>query len=192
MLSRPLFPRTMLPYVVDSPFLMTAPLIILSFAAVMLGYFTHELFLSFGSSFYLNSLFTHPNTNIFLFDASLGETGLISLIPVTFLFLIFLIFFIAPFKSLSTPASRADYINNINLTPTLSKFSLTTHFTLLNYFNVFYHWIKYIILSISNYVYRYIDKGFLEVFGPLGCTRLINFWGYLFEKFSTGFLSHYA
>lgn len=38
MLSRPLFPRTMLPFVTDSPFLMTIPLIILSLGAVMLGY----------------------------------------------------------------------------------------------------------------------------------------------------------
>jgi hypothetical protein len=38
MFSRPLFPRTMLPFVTDSPLLKTAPLIILSIAAVMLGY----------------------------------------------------------------------------------------------------------------------------------------------------------
>lgn len=83
MFSRPLFPRTLLPLVQDSPFFMTAPLVVLSFGAVLLGFFTQEMFLSNGSTVFLNSLFTHPLANTFLFDASFGG-GLISFIPVTF------------------------------------------------------------------------------------------------------------
>lgn len=69
MFSRPLFSRAMLPFVIDSPLLMTLPLILLSIGAIMLGYFSNELFLSYGSPFYLNSIFSHPNSNSFLFDA---------------------------------------------------------------------------------------------------------------------------
>lgn len=83
MISRPLFSRTLLPIVVDSPMLKTAPLIVLSFGAVLKGYFTQEMFLSNGSTVFLNSLFTHPNANVFIFDANFGG-GLISFIPVTF------------------------------------------------------------------------------------------------------------
>ncbi len=42
MMSRPLFSRTMVPFVIDSSFLMTGPLLILSLGADMLGYFTNE------------------------------------------------------------------------------------------------------------------------------------------------------
>lgn len=98
MFSRPLFSRAMLPFVVDSPLLMTLPLLILSVGAIMLGYFSNELFLSYGSPFYLNSIFSHPNSNSFLFDASFGASSL-ALIPLSFLFLILFILFISPFPS---------------------------------------------------------------------------------------------
>ena len=98
MMSRPLFSKSLLPFVVDSSFLMTGPLLILSIGAVILGYFTNEIFLGFGSTFYLNSIFTHPNAPTFLFDATFGGS-IISIIPVTFLFLILLILFISPFNS---------------------------------------------------------------------------------------------
>ncbi len=190
MFSRPLFPRTMLPFVTDSPLLKTAPLIILSIAAVMLGYQTQELFLSYGSTFYINSIFTHPNANTFLFDASYGGS-LLSLIPVTFQFLIFLILIISPFSSSNT-SSNSSRIRLIHTQDIRPHFNFTTHFTLLNYFNVFYHWIKYFGLVQSNYLFRYVDKGFLEFFGPLGILRLLHYWGFLIESLSTGFIPHYA
>jgi hypothetical protein len=105
MMSRPLFSKSMLPFVVDSSFLMTGPLLVLSIGAVMMGYFTNEIFLAFGSTFYLNSIFTHPNAPTFLFDATFGGS-IISIIPVTFLFLIFMILFISPFASSSISSDR--------------------------------------------------------------------------------------
>jgi NADH-ubiquinone oxidoreductase chain 5 len=111
MFSRPLFSRAMLPFVVDSPLLMTLPLLILSVGAIFLGYFSNELFLSYGSPFYLNSIFSHPNSNSFLFDASFGASSL-ALIPLSFLFLILFILFISPFpssffSSFSSPSSSS-------------------------------------------------------------------------------------
>ena len=201
MLSRPLFPKAKQPFVTDSPLLKTIPLIILSVAAVMFGYLTHELFLSFGSTFYLNSIYTHPNTTSFLFDASFGGS-LVSLIPVTFQLLILLILVIKnPFISHKDTRTikgiligndlqdknQLQYSGKANL-----NFNQTTHFTLLNHFNVFYHWIKYIALVWSNHIYRYLDKGVLEFFGPLGFLKLLHYWGFLIELISTGFIPHYA
>jgi len=47
-------------------------------------------------------------------------------------------------------------------------------------------------LSLSNYMFRYIDKGFLEFFGPLGFLKTLHYWGFLIELISTGFILHYA
>jgi hypothetical protein len=47
-------------------------------------------------------------------------------------------------------------------------------------------------LKLANSMYRYIDKGFLELFGPLGATRTVHYLSYYLESFSTGFIPHYA
>ena len=189
-LSRPLFPRSFIPFVIDSNMLKTGPLIILSIAAVTLGYLTSELFLSYGSTFYLNSIFTHPLAHTFLFDASFGGS-IVSLIPLSFLLVFFLILIISPFSSSSSSSSLSLPSNP---SPSFSHlpFNFTTHFTLLNYFNVFYHWVMYFGLVLSNFMFRYIDKGFLEFFGPLGFLRSLHFFGFYIELFSTGFIPHYA
>lgn len=185
MYSRPLFPRTFMPYVTDSPLFMTTPLIILSFAAIKFGYFSSEAFLSAGSTFYINSIFTHPNVHTFLFDASFGSS-LLSFLPITFLFLFIFILFINPFSS----------NHNIHrpsvLYPIRSQFNFTTHFGILNYFGVFYHWVMFYVFVLSNFFYRYIDKGFLEFFGPLGILKFLHYLGFLIELLSTGFIPHYA
>jgi NADH:ubiquinone oxidoreductase subunit 5 (subunit L)/multisubunit Na+/H+ antiporter MnhA subunit len=262
MFSRPLFSRAMLPFVIDSPLLMTIPLLILSVGAIMLGYFSNELFLSYGSPFYLNSIFSHPNSNSFLFDASFGASS-IALLPLSFLFIILFILFISPFPNSSSSSSYSStssssvikypLISNYNflinifnnpsysllfnypheekktlinsqydvffndilnesspnsytsissnfsythssysITPIKASFNLTTHFTLLNYFNVFYHWIIFYSLVLSNAVYRHLDKGFLESFGPNGLLQFLHYIGFYITSFSSGFIPHYA
>ena len=196
MMSRPLFPKAILPFVVDSSFIMTTPLLILSFGAVTLGFFSNEIFLSFGNTFYINSIFTLPNAPTSLFDASFGGS-LISLIPVTFLFLVLLILVISPFNPSSSSSSSIPIHSFTPLTPSSSSsftpsFNLTTHFTLLNYFNVFYHWVKFFGLMLSNFIFRYLDKGTFETFGPLGFLKTFHFFGFRLESLSTGFIPHYA
>lgn len=125
--------------------------------------------------------------------------------PLSFLLLIFLILII----NLPIPSNKSEDLSIERNPKILSEknqkvsyeigtktvnlgYSLTTHFSLLNYFNVFYHWIMYLVLVASNYLYRYIDKGFLEFFGPLGLLRFINYSGFLVEIISTGYIPHYA
>lgn len=50
----------------------------------------------------------------------------------------------------------------------------------------------FLALSLSNYIFRYIDKGFLEFFGPFGFLKTLHYWGFLIELLSTGFIPHYA
>jgi hypothetical protein len=47
-------------------------------------------------------------------------------------------------------------------------------------------------LALSNFMFRYIDKGFLEFFGPLGFLKAIHYWGFLIEALSTAFIPHYT
>ena len=82
-LSSPNHPLTILPYIHDSGFKINLPLIILSFAAVFLGYLSNDLFLGIGSEYFNNSIFIHPNNNRIL-DAT-NAHSLLPLIPLLFI-----------------------------------------------------------------------------------------------------------
>jgi hypothetical protein len=80
MLSRPAFPKSIVPYVTDSSKVMTIPLLIISIGAVTLGYFTHEKFYGLGSTFYNNSIFIHPSSPSSLLDGPFSAS-ILSMIP---------------------------------------------------------------------------------------------------------------
>lgn len=100
MLSRPAFPKSIIPYVTDSSKIMTIPLLIISIGAVTIGYFTHELFLSYGSTFYQHALFIHPGSSSSLLDGPLSESKL-ALVPLLFLLLMSILLFIKDYTSSS-------------------------------------------------------------------------------------------
>jgi hypothetical protein len=47
-------------------------------------------------------------------------------------------------------------------------------------------------LVLSNSIYRHLDKGFLESFGPNGLLQFLHFIGFNISSFSSGFIPHYA
>jgi NADH-ubiquinone oxidoreductase chain 5 len=85
-LSKPLFPKALIPYIKDSGKLMTIPLLILSLAAITIGYLVNDLFISYGSTFFVNSIYVHPD-NIRILDASNAGSKL-SIIPLFFLLIL--------------------------------------------------------------------------------------------------------
>ena len=79
-LSKPHWNSQIRPFILDPlSFPMFFPLFILSLGAIFFGYFTHEMFLSLGNTFYFNNLFTHPN-HLRLFDGSLSQPSLFKFI----------------------------------------------------------------------------------------------------------------
>jgi NADH-ubiquinone oxidoreductase chain 5 len=145
------------------------PLIILNIGAIFFGYLTHELFLGIGSTFYLNNIFIHPD-HIRLFDGNLSQPSLLkylTLLPLLFLF------YLLPIQL------KKNYINN-SIKVTINK-TQNNHVPLfwmsriLNHMNIFNHWIMHNFLNYSIYIYRYWDKGLLQIAGPQGIYKLINF-----------------
>lgn len=191
MLSRPQFPLSLLPFVKDSPFLMTFPMLFISIGAVIQGYMTQELFQAYGSTFYGQSLFTHPD-HIRLLDAPFAESSL-ALIPLSFLLLAFLAI---PFQS------KNNFTHATPLTPIVSmdikeskvinswRYSNIFDPYVMNHFNIFNHWIMHRVLVLSVLIYRYWDKGIIELLGPVGCARWVNRLGFQIELLATGFIPH--
>ena len=198
MLSRPAFPKSIISYVTDSSKIMTIPLLIISIGAVTIGYFSHELFLSYGSTFYYNSIFIHPSSSSSLLDGPFSGSNL-AFVPLLFLLFMSILLFISPFNnhnqinSVSHTYIKLDKLilqNFQNNIPVAHKFTSTL--TTMNHFNIFNHWIMHNTFLFSNYLYRYLDKGILELFGPLGFHKFFYYLGLIIELLSTGFIPHYA
>lgn len=200
MYSRPHFPLALLPFVKDSPFLMTAPMLFISISAVAFGYVTNELFLGFGSSFYGQSLFTLPQ-HIRLLDgpnflSSFHSYQILALLP---LFFLTLFFFSFPFSRNGSSAPSVAPSFNPSSAPSVPsspfnswRYSSLFDPALMNHFNIFNLAIMRFSFILSVYFYRYFDKGLLEFLGPVGIFRANHWFGFNIELLSTGFIPHYA
>lgn len=184
-ISKPHFNNKLVKYIqdpLDLPSLIV--LISLSFAAIFSGYLTQDIFLGFGNEIFSNSLFTHPN-HFRQFDGTLSEFTFLKLIVSQ------------PLIILLTIIPFSNQIKNIPTT----IFSIPTSFTpvplywntrILTHFNIFYHWIMHNSLNNSILLYRYFDKGLLQLIGPFGIFRFLNYITFKIEQLATGFILHYA
>ena len=108
-----------------------------------------------------------------------------------FLFLFNLQLFINPNKKFSSNSGLNSTINFNQVNSTYShKFTQTL--TAFNHFNVLNHWFKHKAQITSHLLYRYIDKGILELFGPQGLSRKFNYIGFNIELLSTASLAKSA
>jgi len=64
-LVKPSSHRSVLENAHDAPISMAIPIVILSFGAVFLGYFTKDLAVGLGSPFWQQSLYVHPSHMLF-------------------------------------------------------------------------------------------------------------------------------
>ena len=170
---------------------MTGPLLITATGAVILGYLTQEVFLAYGSTFYGQSIYTHPD-HIRLLDAHFAESPL-ALIPLSFFLLILLIIPITkttPGSQCNTKLVLKTTTEEMGHAPKSWRYSHIWEPSLLNQFNVFNHWVMHHILTASVILYRYIDKGLFELLGPVGLVRLTHWLGFKVELLATGFIPH--
>jgi len=47
-------------------------------------------------------------------------------------------------------------------------------------------------LNFSNVVFRYWDRGLVELIGPMGLVQLFHYLSFQLELLATGFIPHYA
>jgi NADH-ubiquinone oxidoreductase chain 5 len=160
-------------HIYESNIWISFPLILLSFFALFFGYLSHEIYIGFGSTFFNNSLFIHPNHH-FILDSQF-HFSLLNFIPLlSFLFLIFLI------RTQFSKIYKFQFFINVS-----------KYFPILNHFNLYYNWLYIMYIKLSILFYRYMDKGFLELFGPRGIINIIDFFSFKFELLSTSNILHY-
>ena len=170
----------------DATFYMSISLLILSFNSIFFGYLNKDLFIGLGVDTWLNFIETTSTKNLLILESEFLPFY-IKNIPFFFsllgIILIFLLnyFFNFIYLKLKKNVKFFNFILNI--------YRL---FSYKCYFDIIYNKIivKYFfVLSYNNL--KYIDRGLLELFGPLGLVRFINFLINKYNFVQTGFLYNY-
>lgn len=190
-LSAPHYPHTVLEMIAEPSKSMLIPLYILGAGAAFFGFVTHELFLGLGSTFYQQALFTHPS-HLILLDGSLApipsSLSFLKYIPLATLLILLTIIPIS--KSITMRTGTGTGLRKLNIIPHTHNLSYYTGF--LNHFNIYNHWIIHNTFNFSISVFRYWDRGLVELLGPFGLVKLFHYLAFRLELLATGFIPHYA
>lgn len=164
----------------ESSFAISFSLIILALCSIFSGFLFKELFLGFGNLFLISNINPFV-TNLNFFDAEFVNI-LVKLVPLFMgifglIFFLLLIYFFKQFLFFYTK------IGNFILYFLVNKW----------YFDYIYnHYINFKIFFLAkSIIYKFLDKGILEIFGPFGFFKITKNFNNLMIKTQTGSISLY-
>jgi proton-translocating NADH-quinone oxidoreductase chain L len=167
----------------DSPPLMAIPLIILAFGSIFVGFLGKDLFIGLGSNFWGNALFVHPNHNVAIDAEFIPHSA--KLIPVCFSITGATLAFVLYHKF-------SHLVYNLKTSPLG-----TGIYTFLNrkwFFDKIYT--EYVIqpsMTIGYHTtYKLIDRGMIEILGPLGISRTLYNKAVKVSRLQSGLVFSYA
>lgn len=163
---------------------MIFPLVVLAIFSIIFGYFTKEIFLGMGTGFFIdNSIFIHPNHEIMIVTEYAVAT----------------IFKLLPF--ILTLAFIFLAIITLELFPEIViKFKLTKlGYYVFGFFNqrflieFFYNkYIVNVVFNLGGHTTKIIDKGAIELVGPLGIEKILIKCSKFITSQSRGIVTDYA
>jgi len=160
---------------------MTLPLTVLSILSILIGYFTKDLFIGFGTQFWGTSIFINPQ-NYLLLDIEFINlfykllpliVTLLGIFSAYFIYSYELLYFLKIkktkiFKVIYNFISRKWFFDRIN-----------NQFVSQNFLDLSY--------SLS---YKDLDRGLLEILGPVGIIKTLNILNKYIKTYSSGNISH--
>jgi len=182
-LSSPNGYRSVICAAYDSSYAIIFSLAVLSIPSIFIGYLTKDMIIGMGSDFWGNSIFILPE-NMNLIDAEFIDYKF-KILPVCLSLL-------GAFSSFMMYTFHSEVL-----------FSLKTSFigkNLYNFLNKKWFFDKvyneFITQSLFKFSYttsyKLIDRGIIEIFGPMGLTNLISKNALYSSKLQSGFLYHYT
>jgi NADH-ubiquinone oxidoreductase chain 5 len=167
----------------ESSMVMLLPLLILCFGSIFVGYIAKDLFLGLGVDTWNSSLF-QLYTHVSSFEAEFLPFS-VKLIPLFFslsgMFCAMLVYQIFELKFVSLNFYKKVY-------------SIYSFFSKKWYFDQIYNY--YIVNTILHFGYhisfKTLDRGLLELMGPLGIVRLLKELTQKASKLQSGLIYHYA
>nr|QFQ52391.1 NADH dehydrogenase subunit 5 [Paramoeba aparasomata] len=167
----------------DSSFLIGFPLLVLSINSIFFGFISKDFFVGLGTDSWLNSIEIISTKNLLVLESEFLNSSIKNL-P----FLFSTVAIIA-FISLNKIVSKINFSN--------TKYFLTYRFLYSFFFNKWFIDIIYNKLVINFFIkisYKNvinIDRGFIELLGPLFLVRFINFIINKIIRIQTGFIYNY-
>lgn len=170
----------------DAPIRMIIPLLVLALGAIFVGYLSRDLFIGLGTSFFGNSI-SNNCSNFNLIDSEFLP-AILKNIPFIFTLLgaLLSLFLINCFNVSKTDVYKLK----------MSKQYRTVYTFLTQKWNFDQIYNECLAVKTMNFGYKnsflLIDKGNIEVFGPLGLAYYIKNFSKIASSQQTGFLSHYT
>lgn len=159
--------------------LMLVPLIILGLGSIFIGYLGKDLFIGLGTDFWKSAIFILPSNSYFI-EAEWLSVNLKWL----------------PFLLSSLGILLASFINTTKIHVYLYNTFYRNMCFLVNkkwYWDILYN--RFFVYPLLNFGYlvsfKNLDRGFIELSGPYGLSRVVTTWSQLFSNIQTGQLSHY-
>lgn len=131
-----------------------------------------------------NSYFVHPSHLKYL-NGCITDLSFIHLIPLVTLALYLLL---APHHPQNRTTARTI---STSLTPLVDRNPYLSLKHAFMSWDIFVSSLIVFYYTLSTLLYRSLDKGLLELIGPLGATTLLHYLSYLVSSYSTLYLLHY-
>jgi len=168
----------------EGDFFMIFPLVALALFSVFFGYFTKDLFVGMGTGFFTdNSVFVHPNHEI-LIATEFAVPHFFKLLPFfcTIFFSVLALILFEFFPSL---------IVKFKLTPL--GYYIFGFFNQRGLIEMFYNnGIVNLILNLGGHTTKILDKGVIELIGPVGLEKVLHRLSKRIHSLSTGIVTSYA
>jgi len=174
--------RILLDKVHESSILMIFPLIILALGSIFIGFITKDFFIGTGTDFWETSIFIYP-TNIYFLEA---EFLMISLKWLPFMLSLIGVITASLINIYNVKFFSFDKHNNL-------LFSLSFLVNKKWYIDILQN--RVLVKSLLNFGYlisfKTLDRGFVELSGPYGISKLVKNYGINLTRLQTGQITHY-
>lgn len=160
------------------------PLIVLALFSIFFGYICKDLFIGLGTDIFNdNSIFTHPKHEILL-DTEFAVSNTFKILPVIFTisFALFAIIFtegypfaLITFKSYNVGYNQFNFFNKRFLIEFLYNKYITGQ-----------------IFKLGSHTSKCLDKGFVEIIGPLGLEKSFLYLNNKLANLNHGLITSYA
>jgi len=174
-------------------FFLIFPLVILSYLSIFSGYLLNDLMIGIGTDFWKYSLsisieelqILNTNNGFYLFNFEfIKYIRKIPLILTFYFIFIFSIIFFWTKTFFLYLRLNFNWINNL-------FFFLNRKYLFFNK-NIIYPLIDLMNYISLNLTFKLFDKGLIELFGPFGIIKIINYFITSTSKIQTGLIYHYS
>nr|YP_684395.1 NADH dehydrogenase subunit 5 [Oltmannsiellopsis viridis]ABC96353.1 NADH dehydrogenase subunit 5 [Oltmannsiellopsis viridis] len=167
----------------EASLLMSIPLVILAFGSIFVGYTFKDAFIGLGTNFWNNALFTLPQNTNLLESEYIPQAS--KMLPLVSIFLGAILALIINYTSPGISNILKTSTNGRLLYIFLNKRWLVD--------KVYNDVIGYPALKLGYHTtFKAIDKGILELIGPLGISKTVATLIVKLSRIQSGFVYHYA